>query len=162
MSKEVAQVPGVGKIKNVGFLRLLLRDTKGKILSRNVYWLTPDNDKMDWDDSTWYYTPVTDFIDYSALEHMKGASVKAMARRSGSGYAVTLQNQASVPAFFIRLNLVDGRGQDITPVAWEDNYVTLFPKETTTLALRFAEEAKGAAIEMSGGNIKTGRVMLGG
>lgn len=159
-SKEVFQVPGIRNIKDVAFLRLILKDTKGEVLSRNVYWLTPDNDNLAWWESTWYFTPVRRFVDFTALQHMKPASVKATATRSGAGYSVTLENQANVPAVFLRLNVVDRKGQDITPVTWEDNYVTLFPKESMTLALSFQGIAKGAAIEMSGANIKMGKIML--
>lgn len=159
-SKEVAQVPGISKIKDVAFLRVLLQDEKGETLSRNVYWLTPNNDEMDWDTSTWFYTPVTDFVDYTALQHMKPASVKTTSKRSGAGYAVTLENKSNVPAFFIRLNLVDGKGEDITPVMWQDNYVTLFPGEKMTIGVSFEGRVKGAAIEISGGNIKGGKIML--
>ncbi|KAK4501758.1 hypothetical protein PRZ48_007567 [Zasmidium cellare] len=160
-SKEIGSVPGIDKIKNVGFLRLVLKDTKGSTLSRNVYWLTPNIDKLNWDDSTWYYTPVTSFVDYTALQHMAPATVKATAKRSGAGYSITLENQSNIPAVFIRLNLVDVKGGDITPVMWEDNYVTLFPKETMTVALDFDDKQRGAAVEISGVNVKSGKIGLG-
>ncbi|KAF2166390.1 glycoside hydrolase family 2 protein [Zasmidium cellare ATCC 36951] len=160
-SKEVGNVPGIDKIKNVGFLRLVLRNNAGEVLSRNVYWLTSGNDELDWDDSTWYYTPVTDFVDLTSLQHMKPANVQATAKHSERGYSITLENQSNVPAVFIRLNLVDSRGQDITPVTWEDNYVSLLPKETMTVALSFDGRQQGAAVEMSGINVKAGKIVLG-
>lgn len=92
---------------------------------------------------------------------MKPAQVKVTARRSGTGYAVMLENHSNVPAVFIRLELVDARGQDITPVTWEDNYVTMSPKATMKVNLSFDARQRGAAIEMSGVNMKLGKIVLG-
>ena len=52
-SKSIATVPGVDKIKDVAFLRLMLRDGE-ETLSRNVYWLSATLDELNWDKSTWY------------------------------------------------------------------------------------------------------------
>jgi exo-1,4-beta-D-glucosaminidase len=153
-SKEVTAVPGLGKIKDVAFLRLRLSDSDGNVLSRNVYWLATSNDKLNWDKSTWFYTPVSKWADFTALNSMKKASVSVTLSGSGSGgLKVALENKASVPAFFIRLNLVDGSGNDVTPVIWSDNYVTLWPKEKLVLGVSHSGGAENVAVQISGGNV---------
>ena len=151
-SGKALKINGVKNIHDVAFLRLVLSDAKGAELSRNVYWLTSSVDGMDWDNSTWYNTPVTKYVDYTALNKMKTAKVTARA----AGGALTLENTSDVPAFFIRLNLVDGQGNDVNPVTWSDNYVTLFPREKMTLHVSPAS----GEVQISGGNVKDQTVSM--
>lgn len=151
-SKKVAVVPGVSNITDVAFLRLVLSDANDAELSRNVYWLSSSLDKLDWDHSTWFYTPVSSWSDLKSLKNLETASVSVSVGAAASGSStVTLKNQASVPAFFIRLNLVDNEGNDVVPVMWSDNYVTLWPHETMELTV--SHNAPGSAsVEASGWN----------
>jgi exo-1,4-beta-D-glucosaminidase len=153
-SKEIVQIPEVSTIlkDTIGFLRLTLSGTSTEPLSRNVYWLTAQNDVLDWDNSEWYTTPVTTFADFTALSALKPATVVATAatlvddasRVSGLGSVeVTLENQSDVPAFFIRLTILDSKTrEEIAPVFWDDNYVTLFPRERLRLVVRVREGSK--------------------
>ena len=157
VSKSIGAVPGLAKVKDVAFLRLLLRDG-GNVLSRNVYWLSTELDELNWDKSTWYYTPVSSFANFKALNGMDSVSVAASVTKasSGSSMAVTLQNDADVPAFFIRLNLVDADGEDVVPVLWSDNYVTLWPHEKLVLEVSYpGGNGGGVAVEMSGSNVES-------
>ena len=154
-SKSIATVPGVDEIQGVAFLRLILRQEE-KVLSRNVYWLSSKLDELNWDHSTWFYTPVSSFANLKALNDLQAASVSVSVTRAsvGSALTVTLQNDASVPAFFIRLNLVDSEGEDIVPVLWSDNYVTLWPREKLELDVTYPEgSGEGGSVEISGSNI---------
>lgn len=45
--------------------------------------------------------------------------------RGLQGKSVTLENMSDVPAFFSSLNLVDSASEDVVPVLWSENYVTL-------------------------------------
>ena len=153
-SKETLHVPGLSKIKDVGFLRLVLSDSDGTVLSRNVYWLGTSIDELNWKKSTWFYTPVSDWVDYTALNNLKEATVTATVQSSSStSLTVSLENPADVPAFFIRLNLVDASGADVVPVIWDDNYVTLFPGEKLELEVSYPAGSSGVAVEMSGRNV---------
>ena len=71
-SKKVGGVD-VGEHSEVVLLRLHLLDEDGRSLSRNVYWLPPAVDALDWDASSWYSTPVTEYADYSSLEQLDTA-----------------------------------------------------------------------------------------
>jgi exo-1,4-beta-D-glucosaminidase len=162
-AKRVGTVPELQKLGGVSFLRLILRDDKGKTLSRNVYWLTNTVDKLDWDNSTWYHTPVTEFSDFSSLFNMDSATLKSsVSSKPGAKkgvHTVSIENTSKLPAFFISLNLVDRDGSDVTPVTWSDNYVTLFPGEKLDLAV---DTWAGAAyaIDVSGVNVKASKIFL--
>ena len=153
-SKSIAAVPGMDTLDGVAFLRLILKDG-GDVLSRNVYWVSDKLDELNWDKSSWYSTPVSSFANLKALNNLDTASVSASVAKAGSGSSlkVTLQNKASVPAFFIRLNLVDGDGEDVVPVFWSDNYVTLWPHETLELEVEYPEGSGAASVEISGSNV---------
>ncbi|KPM40396.1 Exo-beta-D-glucosaminidase [Neonectria ditissima] len=156
-ARKADKLPRIAQIKDVALLRLTLTDAKNTVLSRNVYWLGASVDRLDWDNSTWYHTPVTKFSDFSALTKMHKAKVTlnpAVEHVSNDGARVLeLENTSSVPAFFVRLNLVDERGKDVNPVIWSDNYVTLWPKEKMLLRVSFPGKKMGR-VEMSGGNIE--------
>ena len=160
-SRKLAAVPGLGKIQDVAFLRLVLTGADGAVLSRNVYWLATSLDELEWGRSTWFFTPVKTFADYTALNDLQPASLVVTAVRSSSSSnsaLVTLDNQSDVPAFFVRLNLVDTDGEDIVPVLWSDNYVTLWPNEKLVLEASWSV-GSDANVEISGGNVGSKRTV---
>lgn len=168
-SQLATTVPEALAIKDTTFLRLILRDSHGSVLSRNVYWLSVKLDVNDWDNSTWYNTPVTEYADYTALQNLKQASLAVTALgptvpAAGGRLQATVQleNKAKVPAYFIRLELEDSNGADVTPAFWEDNYVTLWPGEKITTTVQWmAAGSKGfKVVKISGGNIQAGQVLL--
>ncbi|KAL3953042.1 hypothetical protein ACCO45_012985 [Purpureocillium lilacinum] len=98
-AKTIAAVDKVDEIKDVGFLRLKLTHG-GKTLSRNVYWLGKQIDALNWANSTWYSTPVSDYVDYTALGGMKSADVAVkVSGKTGESRSVVLENRSKVPAF---------------------------------------------------------------
>jgi len=51
---------------------------------------------------------------------------------------ITLTNPSNQVAFFLRVEVTRGRdGQEVLPMTYEDNYVTVFPGESQTLWARF-------------------------
>ena len=130
----------LGNVTDVVFLRLVLHDAlvEGKVLSRNVYWVAKEPDVLEWAGSDWYYTPVSNHSDYTALNKLQPAAVHAYGVRAGHHVHVTLKNKSGVPAFFVSLNLVNKHGANMLPVTWEDNYVTLWPGESITLTAKVA------------------------
>ncbi|KAI9769906.1 MAG: hypothetical protein M1839_003307 [Geoglossum umbratile] len=159
-AQQLGAVPGIDKVKDVAFLKLVLRDSSNSILSRNVYWLPRKNDVLDWDNSTWYYTPVTEFSNLTALFQIPPASVSAaispLLERDGMTQAqVVLENKSDVPAFFLRMNLLNGDGGgEVIPVYWSENYVTLWPHETLNLTVSFANGVGEVVVDVAGSNVK--------
>ncbi|KAI0972788.1 family 2 glycoside hydrolase [Xylaria arbuscula] len=148
-------------ITDVVFLRITLETNKKTVLSRNVYWVAKDLDVLDWDDSDWYFTPVTQYANYTALNKLESAKVVVTTRSSRykekNTATIILENKSSVPAFFVALNLVDKANRDVLPVYWSDNYVTLWPHETLELEV---EGKGGAAVEVSGKNVASDRIVI--
>jgi exo-1,4-beta-D-glucosaminidase len=140
-SRKLFSIEEVKKIKDVGLLRLVLKDEYDTVLSRNVYWISKTVDKLDWKHSDWAYTPVNQYADYTALRKLQTANVSVSARRAdsgGSSVTVRLENLSQIPAVFIRLDLVATnfeankghyRWNNVVPLKWSDNYVTLWPGE---------------------------------
>lgn len=156
MSKVVQKLDGLKKIKDVAFLRLKLQDKKGKTtFSRNVYWLSAQPDVLDWSDSNWYYTPVTDYANYTKLQHLAPARVmvtfRPLEERKKSIWKkalVQLENKSKVPALFIRLNVINSSGAEMAPIYWSDNYVTLWPSERLSLSVSSKESFKGSFVHI--------------
>ncbi|KAK7924455.1 exo-beta-D-glucosaminidase [Apiospora marii] len=164
-SKPVHKLSPLRRATDVDFLRVMLTDEEGRTLSRGVYWTAKTIDQLDWDNSDWFYTPVSRYANYSALDQLQPAQVAttvtpAKGSLNGSDvHDVLLENRSSVPAFFVSLNLVDGAGGDVLPVFWSDNYVTLLPHEK--LSLSVMSRTKGAAaVQVRGKNVSPETVAL--
>ncbi|PHH89867.1 hypothetical protein CDD83_5072 [Cordyceps sp. RAO-2017] len=171
---KVGIVEGVGEVDQVAFLRLILNGEEAT-LSRNVYWITKAVDTLEWKNSTWRHTPVSKFADFTSLSKMETARIRLTSpypntkRTCNVGKidqewrSLELENESSVPAFFIRLNLIDEMGDDVNPVIWSDNYITMWPREKITLEVNYAGgRVQDLAVEVSGGNIESSIVHFNG
>ena len=127
-------LPAIPDLPATYFLRLKLEDATGKTLSTNFYWLSTKDDTLDWEKSTWYYTPTTSYADMSQLQKLPPVKLDisaSVSRRFGEETArVTLANPGKSIAFFIQLQIKrKSDNQSVLPVVWQDNYVTLMPGE---------------------------------
>lgn len=160
-SRRLKHIDALDNITEVVLLRMNLGTTgSADLLSRNVYWVAPQIDALDWDNSTWYHTPVTSFSDFTALEKMEDAAIVVR----GKGKSIQLENTSDVPAVFIRLNLVDAQGKDVVPVIWETNYITLWPRESYDIAVSTDSglSVDDLRVEIEGRNVKGRTVRLNG
>jgi len=143
------------------FVSLILADAEGRVRSRNDYWLSTTLETLAWDRSEWYYTPVRRYADMTALETLPAADVTASVRFGAAGEEgharVTLENTSERIAFFVRLSARKGEGGDeILPVLWDDNYVTLLPGEGREIGAQWALADQGdvaPAVEVEGWNV---------
>ena len=108
-------------------LRLLLLDDEGRLVSENTYWKTTLGSSKD-DYKKLNDIPQADVSSEFNIVEADGTTIKATA---------TLKNHSSTPAFAIRLRLVDDKNQRILPVIMDDNYITLLPGESKTIAMEF-------------------------
>jgi exo-1,4-beta-D-glucosaminidase len=132
------------------FVSLTLAAPEGRVVSRNDYWLSTKPDVPDWAKSDWYFTPVSQYADLTALQRLPPADVAATAAfevRGAEGRArVTLANRSGAVAFFLRASVRRGAsGDEVLPVLWSDDYVTLFPGETRELVATYATADVGGA-----------------
>ena len=110
----------------VYFLRLQLLDRQG-VVSENLYILGREKDN------------------YQALATLPQPQVVQQTTCSGdSSLLVTLTNRGKTPAVFLRLNLKGADGEQILPVTYSDNYLTLMPGESRTISLCWrVEDGRG-------------------
>jgi len=160
-AKKVTDVGDLtSKIQGTALLRLVLSDqNNGTILSRNTYWLSSKAETLDWDASTWFYTPVSSYADYTALNSLKPADVAVSTRKTGEGVTAVLENKSKWPAVFIKLNLAGEEGEELGTWLWDDNYFSLLPGEKAEIYGR-GEAAYGKRVEVSGRNVKPSYVPI--
>ncbi|MGC2528853.1 MAG: sugar-binding domain-containing protein [Candidatus Acidiferrum sp.] len=144
------KIPEPDGITSTYFLNLQLFSPSGKLLSRNFYWLSTKPDVPNFPKSEWYYTPLSQFADFDALQNLPKATVKASMEYSDAGAEptahVTIENTGSGLAFLVRLRLLKGKdGAEILPVFWEDNYISLLPGEKREVTVHVRKHDLGEA-----------------
>jgi exo-1,4-beta-D-glucosaminidase len=167
-STVVFTIPELPHLSSTYFVKLSLEDATGRTLSDNLYWLSTKRDAYDWPNSTWYYTPLTAYADLTALKNLPPAhlNVTASTERRGAEETahVRLVNPSRALAFFVQLHLTRGRGgDDLVPVLWQDNYVSLLPGEQRDLNVTYKlKDLRGAqpALTVSGWNVAPQTQML--
>ncbi|HEX4489124.1 MAG TPA: beta galactosidase jelly roll domain-containing protein [Terriglobales bacterium] len=165
-STRALELPKPDGIGQTYFLKLELRDATGKLLSDNFYWLSAKVDVLDWANKLdTVYTPQSAFADMTGLNSLKEVKVTASAHASQDGnnevVSVSLQNPSSSLAFMVRVRAVDPKsGQDVVPIFWDDNYVSLLPGEKREITAHYnSAEATGKTnLMMDGWNIASASI----
>ena len=152
-------VPQIPDLSSTYFLRLTLQDERGATLSGNFYWLSTRDDVLDWQKSTWWYTPTTSYADMTQLQKLQPAKLRVSAnavRRGTEEQAhVTVSNPSRNLAFFIHLQIKQGSsGRNVLPVIWQDNYFSLLPGESreVTGAFKIKDSPGSASVTVEGWN----------
>lgn len=160
-------LPEINGLSPTYFLQLSLEDASGKRVSSNFYWLSTSPDTLDWNKSTWFYTPEKSFADLKALNNLPRVDLHLASTsevKGDNGFThVTVENPSSSLAFFVHLKVMktsrreDAAGlTEVLPVLWDDNYFPLMPgeKREITADYRKADAGKGvAAVEVDGWNV---------
>jgi len=150
VAKSIA-IPEPNGATSAYFLGLQLFSSGGELLSRNFYWLSAKPDVLDYAKTEWYYTPQTEFADFTALQDLPKASVKATLHPAtgterDAAFRIALENAGKSVAFLTRLRLVKGRErEEILPVFWQDNYISLLPGETREVLVSIRKSDLGSA-----------------
>ncbi|HVU08535.1 MAG TPA: glycoside hydrolase family 2 TIM barrel-domain containing protein [Verrucomicrobiae bacterium] len=131
----------------------------------NFYWLSTKPDVLDEDKSTWFVTPNKSFADFRALNQMPEANVRASVSyapdTNGTAATVTLENSSNTLAFFIEMRIVDKKSQQsLTPVFWDDNYVSLPPHAVKTFHALIPASGQ-LELKLNGWNVKFESVVMG-
>ncbi len=168
-STRIFDVPKLDDLSTTYFLRLTLKDSAGKLVSTNFYWLSTKPDVLDWQNSKWYYTPTSSYADFTALKSLPEARLEVHAATHEAGARdvtrVTVKNPSSHLAFFIHLRVDKGEhGTEVLPVLWQDNYFELMPGEEREITASFARgELQGASpyVAVDGWNVAEHSVLAG-
>ncbi len=157
---KIFVLPEVPGLSPVYFVALLLTDSRGKLAGSNFYWLSTKPETLDWARTTWWMTPTASFADYTALAQLPKVKLKVIShterKDEESITHVTLENPSRNLAFFVRLKLDKGvKGEEVLPILWEDNYISLLPGETREVTATYRTRDLGKekpAVEVSGWN----------
>jgi exo-1,4-beta-D-glucosaminidase len=158
----ILTLPEIDGLSPTYFLVLRLQDSSGKLVGSNFYWLSTKPETLDWEKSNWYTTPTVSYADYSALSQLPKVKLKIADHTEHKGEEaithVTLDNPSKSLAFFVRLKVNKGRGGDeILPVVWQDNYISLLPGEKREVTATYRARELGATqpvVEVSGWNVE--------
>lgn len=127
----------------VFFVRCQLTDNAGTVLAENVYWQsqTPD-DVGPPDNDAAFDSKQVSWANMTPLNTMHKAALEVSARRDhapqdaadGSGVTITLHNPTAQVGFFERAEVLPtSDGDEILPIEYDDNYVTVFPGESVEI-----------------------------
>jgi len=155
-------LPEISDLSPTYFVALRILDASGKTTGSNFYWLSTKPETLDWSRSNWYTTPTASYADFTALTQLPKVKLKVTERNERKGEDevthVTVENPTKDLAFFVRLKVDKGKGgEEILPVLWQDNYVSLLPgdKREITATYRAAElGAARPAVNVSGWNVE--------
>lgn len=169
-SLTALELPRVDNLSKVFFLRCQLRDRNGNVLAENVYWDSTTKDVLvPPDKENAFDSSQIAWADFTPLNRMKPATIAATGQFSESdGWItadITLRNRSSVPAFFLRAEIANSADSDeILPITWSDNYVTIFGSDSITLEARFRTSDVrhgGIVLRVAGHNVPVFTARLG-
>jgi beta-galactosidase/beta-glucuronidase len=141
----------VNILKDAGglkFVVLNLKNKSGKVISNNVYWLSPDGDYKSMNEMA------ETNINVSVLNEAKG--------KNDPEWNVQITNNTGKIAFFIRPQIMSA-GKEILPSFWSRSYFTLAPGESTevNVSFPFAElNGKSPVLKVSGWNVPVTEIEL--
>jgi len=147
--KEISSLEKVMKeAKGVTFVVLNLKNQSGKVISHNVYWISPDGDYKS--------------MNGMAETNINVSVLKEEKRKNDREWNVRITNSTGKIAFFIRPQLMSG-GEEILPSFWSGSYFTLAPGESTEVTVNCPTAKLDGAdpvLKVSGWNIPVTEVGL--
>jgi exo-1,4-beta-D-glucosaminidase len=157
---KVAELPAISDLSPTYFVALRIVDANGNIAGSNFYWLSTKPETVDWSRSNWYTTPTASYADFTALAQLPKVKLKVTERSERKGEDemthVTLENPMKDLAFFVRLKVDKGKGgEEILPVLWQDNYISLLPGEKREITATYRATELGTTspyVEVKGWN----------
>jgi exo-1,4-beta-D-glucosaminidase len=145
-SVKIWPVPSDPGSAKVYFLKLKLSDSQGNSVADNFYWLSTKPDVPDFKKTTWFYTPMAKYADFTDLEKLPVVNPEvetSFSLQNGKYEAsVKLSNKSENISFLIELTVYGEKsGKSVVPVLWDDNYVSLVPGESRVIKATFPESA---------------------
>jgi len=118
--------------------------------------------------ATWYRTVVKSYADFTGLNSLaSNPNLAATVSRSVAGgretVTIALHNASTTNiAFFVRPEVTAGNGgNEVLPVDYSDNYVSLWPGESTTITATYQTSDLGGQspfLRVRGYNVPTSSI----
>ena len=154
-STRVFTIPELAGLSETYFVALELRDSSRRVADRNFYWLSTKPETLDWDHSTWYYTPTKTYADFTALSKLPLVELNVSSESKPGATTVTVTNAGPALAFGVHLKVKNGaEGDEILPVLWEDNYFELLPGETRQVTATYKPRDLSPVVEAEAWNTR--------
>jgi len=146
-------IPAIVGLSTTYFVKLKLQDPVGNVLSDNFYWYSTTRDVLG-GPCEWWYCPTQTYANLTALQTLAAVTVNHSETFGANSATVTLTNPSTTLAFLIRLRVTNG-GNEVLPVLWTDNYISLLPNETRTLTATFPAGSlpPGSIVQVDGFNV---------
>ena len=138
-SSRAMTLPRIADLSSTFFVRCRLRDATDALVADNLYWQsTTDDDLGGVKNDEQFTVNQTKWADLTALNSMPPADVSVegeVVSLAGDATAkLTIRNNSKSVAFFMRAEVTKGPdGEEVLPVIYNDNYVTLFPNESAII-----------------------------
>jgi exo-1,4-beta-D-glucosaminidase len=134
--------------KGVNFVILRIKNSAGKTISTNTYWLSGDND-------------------YKSLNGMEKAEIRVtvtpkIPAKTEKSWTVQVTNSTGKLAFFVRPQIMAGN-EEVLPSFWSASYFTLAPNESRTVTVSCPSASlsgKQLSVKVSGWNVPEQEVLL--
>jgi len=160
-SASLFDLQSLTNLTSTYFINLNLYNSNKKQISTNFYWLSTQEETLDYESDLGefaFHTPSKQFADLKTLEQLPtitlNASYYIKKEKEEQKVVVTLNNNNACIAFLINLKLIDKTNKEvIVPVFWEDNFISLLPHEERTLQATFNTDAD-VEIKIEGWNVE--------
>ncbi len=130
----------------VFFVRCQLTRDSGEVVADNVYWQSQQPDDVgDPDNDRAFDSIQASWADMTALNYLPRVPLEIAARSTDQSVSIRLHNPTPNVAFFERAEVLSSRdGDEILPIEYDDNYVTVFPGETVEIRASIPERDSSA------------------
>ena len=168
-SNMALTIPEVSGLSKTYFIKLELLDNEDKQITTNLYWYSTSPDVMNYEDRSWCCPGQLEYADLTGLNNLPGNKnveiVSATASVDGDEESVNIQVKNNDPeklAFFMRIEVTSSKtNQEILPITYDDNYISLWPGEERTITASyelFDKEGEQIFVRLKGYNVREKKV----
>ena len=157
-ANQILTLPRYPQSTPVFFVRCQLFNNTGKLLVDNTYWQSQKDDDMgDLSNDDALNLRQVNMADMTALNTMPQVNLDLTAEQTTSNgdkhITVDLHNPSTHIAFFERASVAATQnGDEILPIRYDDNYITVYPGETAQVHATLSQTADARWIRLEGYN----------
>lgn len=148
-SISMLKIEDLKDLSSTYFVDLRLRDSDEKENSINFYWLSTEEETLDYEADLGefaYHTPSKKYANLKLLDSLPKVDLAIDSHykkeREEQSISTEVENTGDTIAFLINLNIVEkGTDEVILPIFWEDNFISLLPGEKRNLQATFKSAA---------------------
>ena len=148
-------------ISQVHFIKLILKNAKGKQVASSFYWRSKDKYKGPW---TMTGPATSGFEAINKLPKIELiVNTHEIIKNHQHHITVIVRNPSKSLSFFTQLDLQDAKGNDINPAYYSDNFFSLLPGESKKVKIDvFSRDVQGKnlVLRTNGWNAKTRKIKI--